>query len=53
MAGGAALSCQFRGTGQVVLCFFGDGAVAEGEFHECMNLAALWRLTEGARVLTF
>ena len=25
-------------------CFFGDGAVAEGEFHESMNLAALWRL---------
>ena len=25
-------------------CFFGDGAVAEGEFHECMNLAALWSL---------
>ena len=25
-------------------CFFGDGAVAEGEFHECMNLAALWQL---------
>jgi len=28
----------------VTCCFFGDGAVAEGEFHECMNLAALWRL---------
>jgi pyruvate dehydrogenase E1 component alpha subunit len=28
----------------VTACFFGDGAVAEGEFHECLNLAALWRL---------
>ena len=28
----------------VTACFFGDGAVAEGEFHECMNLASLWRL---------
>lgn len=28
----------------VTCCFFGDGAVAEGEFHECMNLAALWKL---------
>jgi pyruvate dehydrogenase E1 component alpha subunit/2-oxoisovalerate dehydrogenase E1 component len=29
---------------QVTCCFFGDGAVAEGEFHESMNLAALWQL---------
>ena len=29
---------------RVTACFFGDGAVAEGEFHECLNLAALWRL---------
>jgi pyruvate/2-oxoglutarate/acetoin dehydrogenase E1 component len=28
----------------VTACYFGDGAVAEGEFHECMNLAALWSL---------
>jgi pyruvate dehydrogenase E1 component alpha subunit len=28
----------------VTVCLFGDGAVAEGEFHECLNLAALWRL---------
>jgi pyruvate dehydrogenase E1 component alpha subunit len=33
-AGGVALSCQFRKTGQVVLCFFGDGASCEGEFFE-------------------
>ncbi len=29
---------------RVTVCFFGDGAVAEGEFHECLNLAALWQL---------
>jgi pyruvate dehydrogenase E1 component alpha subunit len=42
MAGGAALSCQFRRTGQVVVCFFGDGASCEGEFFEAMNMAMLW-----------
>jgi acetoin:2,6-dichlorophenolindophenol oxidoreductase subunit alpha len=44
MAGGAALSCRFRGTGQVVLCFFGDGASCEGEFFEAMNMAMLWQV---------
>jgi TPP-dependent pyruvate/acetoin dehydrogenase alpha subunit len=44
MAGGAALSCQFRRTGQVVLCFFGDGASCEGEFFETLNMAMLWRV---------
>jgi acetoin:2,6-dichlorophenolindophenol oxidoreductase subunit alpha len=44
MAGGAALSCRFRGTGQVVLCFFGDGASCEGEFFEAMNMAMLWKV---------
>jgi pyruvate dehydrogenase E1 component alpha subunit len=44
MAGGAALSCAFRGTGQVVLCFFGDGASCEGEFFETLNMAMLWRV---------
>jgi TPP-dependent pyruvate/acetoin dehydrogenase alpha subunit len=33
-----------QGRERVTACFFGDGAVAEGEFHECMNLCALWRL---------
>ena len=33
-----------QGRDGVVACFFGEGAVAEGEFHECMNLAALWKL---------
>jgi acetoin:2,6-dichlorophenolindophenol oxidoreductase subunit alpha len=44
MAGGAALSCRFRETGQVVLCFFGDGASCEGEFFEAMNMAMLWKV---------
>jgi 2-oxoisovalerate dehydrogenase E1 component len=41
---GAALSAQMRGTDQVCLVFFGDGAANEGIFHEAFNLAALWRL---------
>jgi pyruvate dehydrogenase E1 component alpha subunit len=44
MAGGAALSCKFRGSGQVVACFFGDGASCEGEFFETLNMAMLWRV---------
>jgi pyruvate dehydrogenase E1 component alpha subunit len=44
MAGGAALSCRVRQTGQVVLCFFGDGASCEGEFFEAMNMAMLWKV---------
>ncbi len=41
---GLALADKMRGESRVTACFFGDGAVAEGEFHECMNLAALWSL---------
>jgi pyruvate dehydrogenase E1 component alpha subunit len=41
---GAALSVQLRKTGQVVLCFFGDGAANMGIFHESLNLAAIWKL---------
>jgi pyruvate dehydrogenase E1 component alpha subunit len=41
---GLALADQMRGEGIVTACFFGDGAVAEGEFHESLNLAALWGL---------
>jgi pyruvate dehydrogenase E1 component alpha subunit len=41
---GIALADRMRGNERVTACFFGDGAVAEGEFHECMNLAALWDL---------
>ena len=44
MAGGVALSCKFRRTNQVVLCFFGDGAACEGEFFETLNMAMLWQV---------
>jgi pyruvate dehydrogenase E1 component alpha subunit len=44
VATGLALAERLRGTDALTVCFFGEGAVAEGEFHECMNLAALWRL---------
>jgi pyruvate dehydrogenase E1 component alpha subunit len=44
LAAGAALAVKYLGGDQVVLCFFGDGAVPEGEFHEAMNLSALWKL---------
>jgi hypothetical protein len=44
LAGGLALADRMRGADNVTACFFGEGAVAEGEFHETMNLAALWRL---------
>jgi pyruvate dehydrogenase E1 component alpha subunit len=41
---GLALADAMRGERLVTACFFGDGAVVEGEFHETMNLAALWNL---------
>ncbi len=41
---GIALADRILGRNTVTACFFGDGAVDEGEFHESMNLAALWRL---------
>ena len=44
LAIGLALADRMQGRDRVTACFFGDGAVAEGEFHESMNLAALWRL---------
>jgi pyruvate dehydrogenase E1 component alpha subunit len=44
LAVGLALADHMRGEGIVTACFFGDGAVAEGEFHESLNLAALWGL---------
>ena len=44
LAAGAAFAAKYEGGDQVVLCFFGDGAVPEGEFHETLNLAALWKL---------
>src|SRR5438105_15640511 len=44
IAGGAALSAKLRGSGQVALCFFGDGAANQGAFHEVANLSAIWKL---------
>jgi pyruvate dehydrogenase E1 component alpha subunit len=44
IAAGIALASKMRGDRDVTACFFGDGAVAEGEFHETLNLASLWRL---------
>lgn len=44
VATGMALAFKMRKTQQVVACFFGDGGVAEGAFHEAVNMAALWRL---------
>jgi pyruvate dehydrogenase E1 component alpha subunit len=44
LAAGVGFAITYQGTDQVVLCYFGDGAVAEGEFHEAMNLSALWKL---------
>ncbi|MEW6777907.1 MAG: pyruvate dehydrogenase (acetyl-transferring) E1 component subunit alpha [Bdellovibrionota bacterium] len=41
---GIALGDKYLGRPHVTACFFGDGAVDEGEFHESMNLAALWKL---------
>jgi 2-oxoisovalerate dehydrogenase E1 component len=44
IAVGAAAAAQLRGTSSVAVAFFGDGAVAQGAFHEAVNLAAVWRL---------
>jgi pyruvate dehydrogenase E1 component alpha subunit len=44
LAVGLALADHMRGHDRVTACFFGEGAMAEGEFHESMNLAALWNL---------
>jgi pyruvate dehydrogenase E1 component alpha subunit len=44
VAVGLALADKLSGRERVTACFFGEGAVAEGEFHESMNLAALWGL---------
>lgn len=44
VAVGLALAASMLGEERVTACFFGDGAVDEGEFHESMNLAALWRV---------
>jgi pyruvate dehydrogenase E1 component alpha subunit len=44
LAVGLALADKMAGRSRVTVCFFGEGAVAEGEFHESLNLAALWQL---------
>lgn len=44
LAGGLALADKMQHKSCVTACFFGEGAAAEGEFHETMNLAALWKL---------
>jgi len=44
IATGAGLSAQIRGTDQVCVCFFGDGASNQGTFHESLNLASIWKL---------
>jgi pyruvate dehydrogenase E1 component alpha subunit len=44
IATGSALSARIRGTDQVTVCFFGDGALNQGILHECSNIAAIWKL---------
>jgi pyruvate dehydrogenase E1 component alpha subunit len=44
IATGAAQSAKMRGTDQVVVCFFGEGALGQGLLYEVMNMAALWKL---------
>ncbi len=44
LASGMALAFKMKKTKQVAVCFFGDGAVAEGAFHEGVNMAAIWNL---------
>ena len=44
IACGAALAAKLEAKGDVTVCFFGDGAAAEGEFHEALNIASVWKL---------
>jgi pyruvate dehydrogenase E1 component alpha subunit len=44
IAVGVGFAVKYQGGDQVVVCYFGDGAVPEGEFHEALNLSALWKL---------
>ena len=44
MATGAAMSAKMRGSDQVAVCFFGDGALGQGLLYEAMNMASLWKL---------
>jgi pyruvate dehydrogenase E1 component alpha subunit len=47
VAAGTAFASKYRGDGRVTMCFFGDGSVPQGAFHEGVALAALWRLPVG------
>src|SRR6185503_5323515 len=44
LAAGVAFASKYRGTDEVTLCFFGDGSVPQGAFHEGISLAGLWKL---------
>jgi pyruvate dehydrogenase E1 component alpha subunit len=44
LAAGTGFASKYRGDGRVTLCYFGDGSVAQGAFHEALSLAALWKL---------
>ena len=44
LASGLGLACKYRKTGNIVACFFGDGATNIGSFHEGVNIAAIWDL---------
>ncbi|MBE0535394.1 MAG: pyruvate dehydrogenase (acetyl-transferring) E1 component subunit alpha [Phycisphaerae bacterium] len=44
LATGVALKIKYRGEKGVILCFFGDGAVHQGSFHEALNMAGVWKL---------
>jgi pyruvate dehydrogenase E1 component alpha subunit len=44
LAAGVGFAIKYREGDQVIVCYFGDGAVPEGEFHEALNLSALWKL---------
>jgi pyruvate dehydrogenase E1 component alpha subunit len=44
IAAGIGFAINYRGGNQICLCFFGDGAVNEGSFHETLNIASLWNL---------
>ena len=44
IATGSAIAAQLEGKGRISAVFFGDGAVGEGEFHESLNLASIWKL---------
>lgn len=44
LATGTAFASKYRADGRVTLCYFGDGSVAQGAFHEALTLAALWKL---------